>query len=162
MKFSSRVFYYLSGVMIILGFVYTSATYVIQYKSEQRVSKKSGRGYQPQVHSSRNKIRTRKISRQDASRILDGDPSIFKGVSFGPVMNKGSITGYEIFKIGRSSFFYRLGLRPGDIVQKIGGFPVNNAERMLHLWFSMRIRNHVTVDLKRNGKIFRYHLMIVN
>ena len=147
---------------VYLGFVYTSATYIIQYKSEPGVSKSGRRGYHPQVNSSRNKIRTRKISRQDASRILDGDPSIFKGVSFGPVMNEGYLSGYEIFEIGRSSFFYRLGLRPGDIVQKIGGFRVNNVERMLSLWFSMRVRNHVTVDLERNGKLFKYHLTIVN
>ena len=103
------------------------------------------------------------VSKQDVTQILNGNPAeIYKDASFGPVIEKGNITGYKIFRVKSSHFFYKLGARGGDIIRKVNGFELNDTERMFELWKSMKTASNVSIDLERGGKLVKYNLNIVN
>ena len=141
--------------------------YIIVRRGEQKIKIKVGQNAlaisqeSTKVKKNKNSLK-QTISRQDASRLLKNPAAIYKNASFGPVLEKGQITGYKIFKVNSSHIFHKLGARGGDIIRKVNGFELNDTERMFELWKSMKTTSNVAIDLERNGKILQYDLKITN
>ena len=141
--------------------------YIVVRRGEQKIKIKVGQNALAVAQES-TKVKENKsslkqtISRQDASRLLKNPAAIYKNASFGPVLEKGKITGYKIFKVKSSHIFHKLGARGGDIIRKVNGFELNDTERMFELWKSMKTASNVAIDLERNGKIMQYDLKITN
>ncbi len=103
------------------------------------------------------------LSRQEVNKMLLGNPAkIYKGASFGPVLENNNITGYKVYKVKSSHFFYKLGARSGDIVRKVNDYELSDTERMFELWKSMKTADRVKVELERRKKIIKYDFSIQN
>ncbi len=149
--------------------IWIGREYVVVRRGEQKIKIKVGENalavaLEESKQQEKNTKGIRKtISRQDAAKILNGNPAaIYTGASFGPVLKNGNIAGYKIFKVKPSHLFYKIGARGGDIIRKINGFELNDTERMFELWKSMKTTSNVAIDLERNGKALKYDLNIVN
>ena len=105
----------------------------------------------------------RTLSRQEVNKVLKGNSSqIYKGASFGPILDNDVITGYKIHKVESDHFFYQIGARSGDIIKRVNGFELNDTERMFELWNSMKDARNVQIELERNGKAMRFEFTIAN
>ena len=103
------------------------------------------------------------LSRQEVNKVLKGNSSqIYKGASFGPILENDVIIGYKIHKVESDHFFYQLGARNGDIIKKVNGFELKDTERMFELWNSMKDATNVQIELERGGKMVKYDFNIHN
>jgi general secretion pathway protein C len=91
------------------------------------------------------------------------DPNvIYKDARFGPHLVDGKIEGYKLYQVARSHIFYSLGARGGDIIKRVNGMPLNDTEKMLEIWGSVKSATKITIDLERSGKILTYEFLIRN
>lgn len=106
---------------------------------------------------------TKVISREEVNKTILGNPAeIYKGASFGPIVENSKITGYKIHKVKDSHVFFKLGARPGDILRKVNGYGLEDTERMFELWRSIKTAPSVKVEIERNGKPVTYDFQIRN
>ncbi|MCW7504126.1 MULTISPECIES: general secretion pathway protein GspC [Leptospira] len=102
------------------------------------------------------------LSREDVNRKLKDPNTIYKNARFGPHLVDGKIEGYKIYQVAKDHVFYSLGARGGDIIKRVNGMPLNETEKMLEIWGSIKQAPKITVDLERQGKIITYEFIIRN
>lgn len=102
------------------------------------------------------------LSREDVNKKLKNPAELYKDAKFGPNLVDGKIDGYKLYQVARTSIFYSLGARTGDIVKRVNGMPLQDTEKMLELWNSVKNAQKVTVDLDRGGKTITYEFIIRN
>jgi general secretion pathway protein C len=102
------------------------------------------------------------ISRTDFEKYLKNPADLYKDARFGPNLVNGKIDGYKVYQVAVSHIFYQLGARSGDIVKRVNGMPLNDTEKMLEIWASVKNSPKVTVDLERKEKIITYEFLIRN
>ncbi|MDF3821515.1 general secretion pathway protein GspC [Leptospira sp. 96542] len=102
------------------------------------------------------------LSREDVNRKLKDPNAIYKNARFGPHLVDGKIEGYKVYQVAKDHVFYALGARSGDIVKRVNGMPLNETEKMLEIWGSIKQAPKITVDLERQGKIITYEFIIRN
>lgn len=102
------------------------------------------------------------LSREDVNRKLKDPNVIYKDARFGPHLVDGKIEGYKLYQVARSHIFYSLGARGGDIIKRVNGMPLNETEKMLEIWGSVKSASKITVDIDRKGKIITYEFLIRN
>ncbi len=102
------------------------------------------------------------LSREDVNRKLKDPNTIYKGAKFGPHLVDGKIEGYKLYQVGKDHVFYALGARGGDVIRRVNGMPLNDTEKMLEIWGSVKQAPKITVDLERQGKIITYEFIIRN
>ncbi|GBF49070.1 type II secretory pathway protein C [Leptospira ryugenii] len=102
------------------------------------------------------------LSREDVNRKLKDPNTIYKNARFGPHLVDGKIEGYKLYQVAKDHVFYSLGARSGDIIRRVNGMPLNETEKMLEIWGSVKQASKITVDLERQGKIITYEFIIRN
>ncbi|WCL47934.1 general secretion pathway protein GspC [Leptospira sp. GIMC2001] len=102
------------------------------------------------------------LSREDVNKKLKDPNVIYKDAKFGPHLVDGKIEGYKLYQVARSHFFYSLGARSGDIIKRVNGMPLNDTEKMLEIYGSIKTAQKITIDLDRKSKIISYEFLITN
>ncbi|MCZ8157730.1 MAG: general secretion pathway protein GspC [Leptospira sp.] len=102
------------------------------------------------------------LSREDLNRKLKDPNTIYKNARFGPHLVEGKIEGYKLYQVAKDHVFYALGARSGDIIRRVNGMPLNDTEKMLEIWSSVKQAPKIAVDLERQGKIITYEFIIRN
>jgi general secretion pathway protein C len=69
-----------------------------------------------------------------------------------PVLRDGKATGYKLFNIRPGSLFERLGLRNGDVVQRINGNELDNPGKAVGLLDEIQSMEEIRMDFLRGGK----------
>jgi general secretion pathway protein C len=112
------------------------------------------------ISSSKPIVKT--LSREDINKKLRDPTVLYKDARFGPHLVDGKIEGYKIYQVSRSHFFYALGARAGDIIKRVNGMPLQDTEKMMELWGSIKTAPKVVIDLDRKGSILTYEFQIKN
>ncbi len=68
-----------------------------------------------------------------------------------PYFNAGRADGFRIFAIRPNSLFEKIGLRDGDVLQRVNGTELNGPEKALELFEQLKNEKNITVDLVRNN-----------
>lgn len=102
------------------------------------------------------------LSREDLNRKLKDPNTIYKNARFGPHLVDGKIEGYKLYQVAKDHVFYALGAKSGDIIRRVNGMPLNDTEKMLEIWSSVKQAPKITIDLERQGKIITYEFIIRN
>lgn len=94
------------------------------------------------------------IDREAFNEFLeDGPPQVFQALRLAPVLSDNAFSGFRIESIAAASGpFSACGLRAGDIVTSINGRDISRVEGFLQVWESMRLANHLHVDIIRAGE----------
>ncbi len=98
------------------------------------------------------------VSEKDKNYIAENFAKILHDVNLQTELggkNK-SMTGVKINTIKPGSILYRVGnLRPGDIIRKVNGKPINSMSQAFALHGELTKQNvkRVTVEIERNGKL---------
>ncbi len=68
-----------------------------------------------------------------------------------PYFSAGKADGFRIFAIRPNSLFEKIGLRDGDVLQRINGNELADPARAFELFDRLRSEKQISVDLVRNG-----------
>ena len=69
-----------------------------------------------------------------------------------PNLVDGKISGYRIFSIVPDSLYAKIGLREGDIIERVNGAEISTPESALQLFQRFRNESRFQVDLVRDGR----------
>ncbi|MEK6580505.1 MAG: PDZ domain-containing protein, partial [Bdellovibrionota bacterium] len=94
------------------------------------------------------------VDRRQVDQATSDLPKLLTQASGTLVINTapGGMSGFRMNSISSSSFFEKIGLQAGDLLQKVNGVEVKDAGAMLNLFQQLRNENNVKVDLIRGGK----------
>ena len=69
-----------------------------------------------------------------------------------PYMNEGKVDGFRMDFIMKGSFFEKIGLQAGDVLQRINGVELRDPSMALGLFQQLRNERTVAVDVLRNSQ----------
>jgi general secretion pathway protein C len=92
------------------------------------------------------------VSRKDIQNSLKDINNLMSQVRIRPHFKDGQSDGLSVSRIRGGSIFSKLGLRNGDIVQKINGEPINSPDEVLMLYEKLKSGSRVSLEVTRKGK----------
>jgi general secretion pathway protein C len=78
-----------------------------------------------------------------------------------PEQVDGKVIGLRLFGIRPSSLLGTLGLRNGDRLESINGFPLGDPEKALEAYARLRTAPHLRLSLQRAGRPLEVDLNII-
>ncbi len=73
-----------------------------------------------------------------------------------PYLEKGSMVGYQLMQVDAKGVFGKLGLKDRDIVISLNGKNLENGLAAMQALTSLKGQSHVSVRLKRKGKVLTH------
>ena len=89
------------------------------------------------------------VDRRGAARILSNPLS--QGTRVVPVHRDGRMFGFKLYRIRNGSPYHRLGLRNGDVVQRINGIAIRSPEQAITVYNRLRKADRITLQVRRQG-----------
>lgn len=77
-----------------------------------------------------------------------------------PSFKNGKPNGFKLFSIKPGSIYSKIGLKNGDVIQKINGYEMNSPDKALELYQKLKDASSVSIELQRRGqtKNFSYSI----
>ena len=69
-----------------------------------------------------------------------------------PNFENGKSNGFKLVAIRPGSFYSKIGIQNGDVVQRINGHEMNSPDKALEIYSKLKDAQTITVDLNRGGK----------
>jgi general secretion pathway protein C len=69
-----------------------------------------------------------------------------------PVKENGKLSGYQVFPVGNSDAFAKLGLQPGDVVTAVNGMPLDNPAESMGILNKLKTSEQISITFTRNGQ----------
>ena len=91
------------------------------------------------------------VSREKVEATLGDLNKIIQQARMVPNYQGGKVNGFKIFAIRRDSIFEQLGLKNGDVIQRINGTEINSVEKAIPMLQLARSESNITIDLTRRG-----------
>lgn len=85
------------------------------------------------------------------TKIQGNMDSLLKGMRAGPYREDGVIKGYKIFALSKENLLYDLGIRPGDVILRINGHPIDSTEKLFNLWQKLPQESKAMIDVQRGN-----------
>jgi len=92
------------------------------------------------------------IDRAEVDNALENMSQLFTQIRAVPHFEGGKSTGFRLFAIRRGSLFDKIGLKNGDVLQKINEIDFNDPSRALALMQQLRNEDNLTVEIVRNRR----------
>lgn len=92
------------------------------------------------------------VNRKELSDSLKNINKVLSEVRIRPHFKDGKSDGLSVSRIKAGSVFSKLGLRNGDIVQKINDKPINSPDDVLALYEKLKSGSQVSVEVTRKGQ----------
>ena len=94
----------------------------------------------------------RSVDRAELDQTLANVPALMTQARALPFMNNGKMVGFRLDFIQKGSFFEKLGLQAGDVLQRINGVELRDPGTALSLFQQLRTEHNVAVDVLRNNQ----------
>lgn len=94
----------------------------------------------------------RSVDRAELSQMLSDVPKLMTQARAVPHMNEGKVDGFRMDFIMKGSFFEKIGLQAGDVLQRINGVELRDPGMALGLFQQLRNERTVAVDVLRNSQ----------
>jgi general secretion pathway protein C len=101
---------------------------------------------------SRRAQRTVTVRRSDVDASLSDINKLMTEVRVRPHYKDGQPDGLAISRIKPGSFFSKLGLRDGDVVQEVDGSNIQSPDDILDLYQKLKSGSEVGLEIDRNGR----------
>ena len=93
------------------------------------------------------------LDRQEVLAALGNIPKLMTQARVIPNLDSdGRGNGFRIVSIKPSSFYQRIGLHNGDVIQRINGVEVKNPQTFMSVFAQLRDADSISMDLVRNNK----------
>ncbi len=99
------------------------------------------------------------LSRDKLNAALANQAELYKA-KFAPITIDKKIVGMRLLMVPNDHFLYEMGARTGDIIRRFNGQPLDNTEKLMQIFGSLKNASKVTVEVERSGKILPFEIII--
>jgi len=92
------------------------------------------------------------LDRRVVSQSVADVPKLLSQASAAPYYNEGKLEGWRIDSMKPDSFYEKIGLQPGDVLQRVNGVEIRDPGMMLTLFRQVKDEHLVKLDLLRNNQ----------
>ena len=92
------------------------------------------------------------VDRGTRDALLDGAGDWMKSVSVRPEKVGDDLVGIRVVSVKAGSPLEGLGIRSGDVLQTVNGFPLTTPEKLLEALARLRTADHLALALQRGGQ----------
>lgn len=100
------------------------------------------------------------LSRAVLNRATQNFPKLLSQARVMPYFKQGKSNGFVISEIVPNSLYAQIGLKNGDVIRKVNGQSVTNAEQAMKMYQALQNASVIDLELQRNGEIVPIHYMI--
>lgn len=102
------------------------------------------------------------IEKKEIDRVLGNLSSVATQARIVPSFKNGKPNGFKLFSIKPGSIYSKIGLKNGDVIQKVNGYEMNSPDKALEIYQKLKDASSVTVDLQRRGRAMTMNYAIGN
>ncbi|HSL06156.1 MAG TPA: hypothetical protein VK901_21790, partial [Nitrospiraceae bacterium] len=92
------------------------------------------------------------VDRRDVEQAMGDLPKLLSQARAVPYMVNGAMNGFRLDYIAPSSFYEKIGLKYGDVLQQVNGVDIRDPGTMLTLFQQLRNERAVKLDVLRNNQ----------
>jgi len=93
------------------------------------------------------------LDRQEVASVLDNLPQLLTKARVVPNLGPdGKNDGFRVVSISPASFYERIGLRNGDVIQRINGIEVKDPQTFMQVFTQLKDESNISLDLLRNNQ----------
>ncbi|MBX3325456.1 MAG: hypothetical protein U0223_04725 [Nitrospira sp.] len=112
----------------------------------------TGTAFPPQPVQARGTPTRQVLDRREVVAVLNDPTRVMTHAQAMPNLTDGRLDGFRLWNVLGSGFFYKLGLRNNDVVQRINGVELRDPGMLFSLFQQLRNENSVRVDVVRNNQ----------
>lgn len=94
----------------------------------------------------------RVIDRREVESAMSDLPKLLTQARAVPNMVNGALNGFRIDYIAPASFYEKIGIRSGDVLQRVNGIEIRDPTTMLNLFQQLKNERVVKLDMVRNNQ----------
>jgi len=94
----------------------------------------------------------RRVSRKLLRRLVSNPMQILREVQIAPAWKQGKIEGIRILSLPKDSLWFKLGLRPGDVLFRVNGRKIGDPAHLEQL-VTVLDASEIELSLRRKGKL---------
>ncbi|RKH67108.1 general secretion pathway protein GspC [Corallococcus aberystwythensis] len=95
------------------------------------------------------------VPREDVTEALTHLNELSMQARVVPAFNGGRVVGFKLFSIREESLYSRLGLRNGDVLQRINGLDLDSPDKALEAFTKLRDARRIELQIERGGSPVR-------
>jgi general secretion pathway protein C len=92
------------------------------------------------------------LDRRDVEQAMGDLPKLLSQARAVPYMVNGSMNGFRLDSIAPASFYEKIGLKQGDVLQQVNGVDIRDPGTMLTLFQQLRNEKTVRLDVLRSNQ----------
>lgn len=92
------------------------------------------------------------VDRREVEQAMSDLPKLLTQARAVPFVANGAISGFRIDYIAPASFYEKIGIQYGDVLQRVNGVDVRDPSTMLNLFQQLKNERTVRLDLVRNNQ----------
>ena len=92
------------------------------------------------------------LDRRDVEQVMGDVPKLLSQARAVPYLENGAMKGFRLDFIAPSSFYEKIGLKRGDVLQQVNGVDIRDPGTMLTLFQQLRNEQTVKLDVLRNNQ----------
>lgn len=101
------------------------------------------------------------VQRSKILQLANNQQELYEN-KFAPITRENKIVGLRLIVVPPGNVLHEMGARSGDIIKRINGQPLENQQKMMELWQSLKTQPRFNIDLERGGKNMTYEVIIQN
>lgn len=83
---------------------------------------------------------------------LDNIGQVMTDARLLPGISEGKVEGLRVSEVKPRGIFGTVGIKNGDLLQRINDFPIDSPEKAIQAFVTLRGQTHIKLDLVRNGQ----------
>lgn len=92
------------------------------------------------------------VDRREVEQAMNDLPKLLSQARAVPNMMNGAVNGYRLDYIAPASFYERIGVQTGDVLQRVNGVDIRDPSTMLSLLQQLKNEQIVKLDVVRNNQ----------
>ncbi|MCX7959177.1 MAG: PDZ domain-containing protein, partial [Deltaproteobacteria bacterium] len=92
------------------------------------------------------------VSQSELEKTLTNLNDVAMQARIVPNFEGGKANGFKIFNIKANSIYEKIGLKNGDVIQKINGFEINSPDKAFEVYQKLKDAKAINIDISRDGR----------
>ena len=92
------------------------------------------------------------LDRREVEQAMSDLPKLLSQARAGPHMVNGTINGFRLDYVAPTSFYEKIGVQAGDVLQRVNGVDIRDPSTMLNLLQQLKNEQIVKLDVLRNNQ----------
>jgi len=92
------------------------------------------------------------VDRREVEQAMNDLPKLLSQARAAPHMVNGSVNGFRLDYVAPTSFYEKIGVQAGDVLQRVNGVDIRDPSTMLNLLQQLKNEQIVKLDMLRNNQ----------